>query len=354
MSPPLGSKPSPERQTELQDKIDAPDSFLQGSALKPISSHSSFAEVVGWFDEQTVLYLEEKDGGSILYTHHLDSGEASPFFESDRLIVDVVGNEDLHLFSIQTMNELNETQLVIVDQEGNEQMNIEGFGEGYSIYWNPYKKEQFIMVAYLPDFDFDVFHVDVEEEKITQLDVEQTYFQWLSETKLAYLKWEDLNFHAPLYEVDINTGEEAVKQEDVIAFFSFPDELTLSVTVDSIYDQYSKYTFYKKQEMIHEIEMPILNTYSEQWWTPFYTYDAQEKLFYFLRPKYSSDFISYEDGYELIAYNIEGNSEKAITELDSQEPIALSPNGMYLLVGNRFERVLDLKTNEFVTIWQQE
>lgn len=354
-SAPLESQPSPERLSELPVKRDVPASFFTGSPIVPISNASSFTEVTGWYDNETILYLQEFDEQSSLHKHHLYNGNTSVFFNVDGWIVDVKTNVDYSLFAVQVIDLQNEAQLFILNQDGETEVSIEGFGDDYSVYWNPYNQEQFMMMAYLPNWEFEVYLVDVKTEQISQIDLQQSYIQWLSETSVAYLKWDELepNYEAPLYHVDVQTGEQTKWDDEVIAYMSFADQRSLTVTVDSVYDLYSMYTFYEDQQPIRQIEMPILNTYSEQWWIPFYTYDIEESIFYYLRPKYSGDYFSYDDGYELTAYHVEEDSEEQLAVLQSHVPLAISPGGDFLLAGNRYEQVYDLKERIFVPVWEE-
>ncbi len=351
----LESQPSPARLSDQPQKRDVPASFFTGSSIVPISAASSFTEVSTWYNDQSILYLQEHDEKSSLHVHHLFTGVTSLFFEIEGWIVDVAPNVDYSLFAIQTINQQNEATLFILDQNGETKMTIEEFGEDYTVYWNPYDQEQFMMMAYLPNWEFDVFLVDANTKETSQIELEQSYVQWLSETNVAYIKWDELepSYEAPLYQFNVETGEEELWKEHVIAYMSFPDQISLTVSVESVYDLYSIYTFYENQEEIRQIEMPILNTYSEQWWIPFYTYNPEERIFYYLRPKYSGDYFSYNDGYELIAYNVLADSEEQLDVMQSHEPMSISPEGDYLLIGNRFEQLYKIEEQVLVPIWTE-
>lgn len=349
------SEPLPKRLSDLPVKRDVPLSFFTGSSIVPIAASSSFTEVSGWYDDETVLYLEDENEQSSLLKHHLYTGDSSVFFDTEGWIVDVNANVDYSLFAIEVINQQDEANLFIVDQEGEVQMNIEGFGNDYTVYWNPFDQERMMMVSYLPDWEFDVLSVDVSEEKISQVEFEQAYIQWLSETDVGYIKWNELqpSYEAPLYQVHVDTGDEKLLEDQVIAFMSFADRRYLTVTVDTVYDLYSIYTFYENGEPSRQVEMPILNTYSEQWWIPFYTYDEASSIFYYLRPKYSGDYFSYNDGYELIAYHVQADSEEQLTELANNDPLMVSPNGDFLLIGTLFENVYDIKEKVLVSVLKE-
>ncbi len=334
-------------------KRNVPYSFFTGSVITPIQNKLPVLEVMSWYDEDTILFLQEGNEMFSLHTHDLFSGETSVFFKEDGWILDVSANADYSLFAVQYLSVDARAHLKIVNDLGEIVWTIKDYGDEYTIYWNPYDKQTFVMVAYLPDWKFETYTGNVEQKTITDMGLSHSYFQWISESKVGYLKWEELepNYQAPLYEIDIESGETKRWKDAVIAFMSFPDGLSLSVTVDSIYDLYSVYRFYDEQQLYRKIEMPILNTYSEQWWIPYYSYDDNNGIFYYLRPKYSGDYFSYEDGYELIAYNVQDDSEEKLISLEKHVPISISPTGSSILIGERFEYVYDLQEGTLVQMW---
>src|SRR5699024_6263111 len=97
-----------------------------------------------------------------------------------------------------------------------------------------------------------------------------------------------------------------------------------------------------KDAYMRQLYMPILNTYSDEWWLPFHAFSEQDQTFYYLRPKYSSDYISYTDGFELVSFHLQTGEEEVLTVLDQEQPFALSPDYRYVLVGYSYEYIFDL------------
>ena len=291
---PLESQPLPKSQIDAPIKRDVPNAFFSGTKIVEIKEEHRAVENMSWFDSNHVLFLQEDLDGSTLIKHNIYSGTTSEFYEISGWILDVVANVDHSLFALQVINEEDKAEVIIVSKEGNVELTINDFGEDYSVFWNEYDAGSLILTSYLPDWDFETYFVDVENDKMRQIEIEQSYIQWVSKDTVAFLKWDELepSFEAPLYLVNVNTGDYEVWEDNVIAYISFPDELSLSISVDTDYDLYSSYKFYDQQEVFREIEIPILNTYSEQWGIPYYTYDDKNGIFYFLRPKSSGDFIS--------------------------------------------------------------
>lgn len=109
-----------------------------------------------------------------------------------------------------------------------------------------------------------------------------------------------------------------------------------------MYELNSTYTFFEGEKASSRFEVPILNTYSDQWWIPFHVYGAMTDAFYYVKPKYSGDFINYDGGYELVRFDVSKNEEVNIFQFDEHVPMLLSPNEDLLLFGNRFESILHL------------
>lgn len=349
----LESHPSPELQTDLPEKRDVPNSFFTGSPVVPLSE-TEITEVTCWYSEEAVFYLREDGEHSSIHTYHLLTGETADFFQGEGWVINIAPNVDYTLFAIQLITPEHEAEVVIVDTAGEQQMTIEGFGDDYSVFWNPYVQDRLLAVAFLPDWEYAGYLVDVGTDEVKPVELEQPYIQWLSQTEVAYLLWDELepNYQAPLYIANLENDKKKLWRENVISFMSFPGQLSLMVTVDSVYDLYSKYSFFREREQVQKIEMPILNTYSEQWWIPFYSYDRANEIFYFARPKYSGDFLSYDDGFELIAYHVRTNTEEKLAELENHERMQIAPDGNYLLLGSRYESVFDLEEEVLVPLFE--
>lgn len=110
----------------------------------------------------------------------------------------------------------------------------------------------------------------------------------------------------------------------------------------------SNYRFYDSmtRSNISKLQVPILNTYSEQWWIPNHTFDYQTTTFYYMKPDNSGDLYHYNDGYSLMAFDLLTETERKILNFDQDLPLRLSPNGRWLLVGYQLEKVIDLESHD--------
>ncbi len=149
-------------------------------------------------------------------------GHTQPFFEIEGFIIDVQANLNRSLFAIHYLDQEENAVFVIVDETGNVRLEFEEYGEQYSIYWNPYKKEELILVSYLPDWELDTYYINVEEEQVNALPLDNSYFQWLAEDVIGYLNWDQLepDYQAPLYAYQLSNGDTEHIRDDVIALWA--------------------------------------------------------------------------------------------------------------------------------------
>ena len=341
--------PQPKQETFNLLKKQVPATFFHRP--NPIYVESgSIIEISEWLDEETVLFLKEEGQISYLQKFHLFTGEEDTFFHIAEPILSVIANSDRTLFAVQTSTSFD-SPIYIVDKNGTLRFQLTEFGEDFSIYWNQYSPKDMLIVAYLPNWEFEVYQLDAEKRKIEQLPLEQTFFQWLGPRELGYLNWShyEPSYYAPFYRYDLDKKEKIKLEDEIIAFFSYSNYWRLMVSVDTIYEMNSTYRFYQHQHLMYEMKVPILNTYSDQWWVPYHVFDERIQTFYFLRPYYSSNFFEYNDGFELVATNMATGVEKVITEVAMHAPIQLSPDGKWILYGNQKEFLIETETG---TTWR--
>ncbi|WP_216829999.1 YqgU-like beta propeller domain-containing protein [Alkalihalobacterium elongatum] len=308
----------------------------------------SFVEISEWYDSQTILLLKDENAVSYIDKINLNTGEISEFFQSEEPIFSVEANYDHSYFAIQTSTYDLTAPLYFINKEGEVVYKLSEIGEDFSLFWNQYDRDELIIISFLPDWEFDVYRLNLKDGRLVQLDLEKMYFQWLNEDEVAFLEWSSFapSFFAPIYKYNLETNHTEEILEEVIAFVTFGENILVAISVDSLDAEMSLYQFYKNNNPIGELQIPTLNTYSEQWWIPFHQYDSSEHLFYFLRPLYSGDFFSYDAPFELTQFNVETGTEQKILDLELQAPIKLSPNGNWMLYGNQYEWLIDLTNKE--------
>ncbi|MFV8826632.1 hypothetical protein [Alkalihalobacterium sp. APHAB7] len=304
----------------------------------------SFVEISEWYDSDTILLLKDENAISYINKMNLKTGEISDFFQIEEPIFSVEANYDHSYFAIQTSTYDLSSPLYFINAEGQMVYKLSDIGEEYSLFWSPYNSDELIIISFLPDWEFDVYQLNLSEGRLAQLNLDKTYFQWLTKDEVAFLEWSSFapSFFAPIYKHNLVTKTTEEILEEVIAFFTFGENVLVTISVDSLDAEQSIYHFYHDKNLVAQLEIPTLNTYSEQWWIPFHQYDDNKHSFYYLKPMYSGDFLDYDEPFELTQFNVETGTEEKIVDVGLQAPINLSPDGSLMLYGNQFEWLIDL------------
>ncbi|WP_413380191.1 hypothetical protein [Alkalihalobacillus sp. 1P02AB] len=339
------SQPLPEAYNDLREKQQVTEHYWESSVIIPYQSTYPFYNVIGWLDSRTILTLEESENGSKISHYHLFSSEKAIFYETPHIVYDVHINSNQSIIAIQEFNQEKQTvDLLFLDSSGELLMKLEGFGEQYNVYFHPDNKNEVIVTAFLPDWQHESYYVDIWTNKLLPITIEAAYVQWLPDAHLAYIKRgiDDMNVVAPLYRYSIKGNKEEYTNKDLIEYQYFGNSLSLHIAVETIYDENSVYSFYRDSKHVKDLEIPILSTHSNQWWIPFFDYGKKTNFFYYFKPKYSSDYYSYDQGFELRQFSLETGEDKFLMEWQENVPLQLSPDENFLLIGTQFEQILRL------------
>ncbi|KGA96832.1 hypothetical protein AJ85_20855 [Alkalihalobacillus alcalophilus ATCC 27647 = CGMCC 1.3604] len=339
------SQPLPEAYNELREKQQVTDRHWEGSVIIPYQSSYPFYYVIGWLDSKTILIMEEFEGRSIMSQYHLFSSEKDIFYETPHIVHDVHINSNQSIIAIQEFNQENQSaDLLFLERSGELLMKLEGFGEQYNVYFHPDNQNEVIVTAFLPDWQHESYYLDIWTNELLPITIEEAYVQWLPDAQLAYIKrgTDDMNVVAPLYRYSIKENKEEYTNQDLIEYQYLGNSLSLHIDAETIYEENSVYSFYQDSMHIMDLEIPILSTHSNQWWIPFFDYGKETNFFYYFKPKYSSDYYSYNQRFELRQLSLETGEDKFLVEWQENVPFQLSPDENFLLIGTQFEQILRL------------
>lgn len=334
----------PKIERELIDK----KPILESSKIYSLNSIDAYYEVIDWVDDERIFYLTEQNGKSSINTFHIFTGEVENLFTSEETIVEIDIHPNKTKIAISTLNDQNRTSISILDVSGEVLFHETDLLGDVIFYWNPYDATQLLLVSYLPNWEFAVHHLSIDDGELKETEIKQTYVQWVDKETIAYIDWNlnEPSIYAPLVFYNLSTKEKEQFLDKVIACFALEKEKFLTLSVQSIYDMDTKYSFYENKQVKNETYVPILDTFSEQWWVPYFDFDEQQSQFIFFRPKYSGTFIDYDESYELVSFDVETGDDQVLLELEEHLPIKLSPSGKYLLYGIQYEQLIDLEKNE--------
>jgi hypothetical protein len=309
----------------------------------------SFVSVNEWFDKETILYLSDESGISYIYKFNILTGEEEVFFQINEPILQLEANPENSIFTIEVATMNGQKELYFVNKTGEVLHKLEGIEDEFHLYWNPYKENELVIAVLQQDYSMKMLNLNLRSKSLTNFDFEYYYLQWIAEEEMAYLKWDSfsLSYYAPLFSYNKNGDREIKIADDVIAFFGYRDTF-LTISIDNSEVQKSNYLFYHSEtkEELENLQVPILNTYSGQWWIPNHDFHTPSKTFYLINPNTSGDVFDYSNGYKVVSFQIETGKKKEIISIDTNYPIKLSPDGRWLLYGYQLENIIDITNRE--------
>src|SRR5690606_38228570 len=153
------------------------------------------------------------------------------FFSTNSPVITMKANEDHSLFLFHTSNASNQAEIVVVNEEGNHifDWKVDAYDLFYN--WNPYDKDQIFLTAFLEDWSFETYLLDVGEKTAKKYEILQPFIQWISKNELLYLKWDqnEPSFFAPLFSYNLESKNEGLLFENIISYSTYID---LLVTVE--------------------------------------------------------------------------------------------------------------------------
>jgi hypothetical protein len=344
----ISDMPYKEEKDVLKGEVPVPFFSNSQQILSLDMNGEAFNTVGEWYDDESVLYIVDEDGGSDIYYYHLFSGEKKLFYHTDSPIVTMKANEDHSLFLIHVSSERNEAELLVVNKDGEKIYDWKINSFDLQFVWNPKAIDEVFVTAFLEDWTFSTFVLKISEETATPYTVSEPFVQWLDKASIAYMKWNqnEPSFNAPLYSFNFETNKESLLLEDLITFTTFKDVL-FTVSNDKIQKSKGIYRLFdiETKDKKKEITVPMLTNYS-RWYVPYHDYVTNQKQFFTFLPDESASYDTYTGKFELTAFSLESeDSETIVSDVDSL-PINFSPNGYYCLYGYQYEKVIDVKEKE--------
>ncbi len=318
----------------------------------PISiPDGEFFKIGGWLSQEKLLYITNKGQTSNLYSYHLTTGKSQLLYKSKYPIGAVQISPKKKFILIQSSPSSYEGKITIINVKGTEKYTQFIPSHELSFEWNPYKESEILVSKFNEDWSFQVSLVNFEKKMVKDLSVPQPFLKWVNQNKIAYLNW-DINsqtLFAPLAVHSLTTGKDQTFFSKVYQFSTFPNTL-MTITVNENDKSKAVYSFYDQTlNSINSFKLPQLAKYSD-WLVPYYDYFEKNKQFWTFRPKKSTNVDSYTEGFQLGSYDLKSGKFTVILEGMNNEPILLSPNGEVCLYGNRFEKIIDLKTKKITKL----
>jgi hypothetical protein len=339
------AKPSP---SEDHDKQNVPPSQPEGTWKLPIEiPEGEFYKIGSWYSDHQLLYITNFEQSSSVYLYNLLTGSSELLYKSEVPIVTLQISPSKKNILIQSSPSTYEGQVTILSSEGKViyKQSIPSYELTFE--WNPFNESEILISSFNEDWTYQMLLLDIEQRKTTELTLPQPFIKWIGNEEVAYLKWdeESPSLFAPLMTKNLSAEDEKEILTEVLQFATFKNIL-MTVTVKDVEQLQASYTFYDKdKKVLNSFSIPHLTMFSG-WLVPYNDLNVSKGEFITLKPVKSAEADAYREGFELVSYNINSGSSNVILQDLKNEPILLSPSGEVALYGNRFEKIIDLKTKE--------
>lgn len=317
------------------------------------NSAGEIGQVVGWLSNDTVVYSVHTQTGSTLYTYYLDSGKSVELFHSQDPIISVYISHSGERLLIHSSSSNAEAVVTVINEQGKQLVTKKINSAELAIEWNAFNENLVLVTAFNDQWDYSVSILDIKNKDITRANItKQPFSHWLTSSELVYLNWdlEHPSLFAPVVKQRIDKAKvEQLDLANVFQLFLFRDVL-LTVSIDIGHEEQAIYTFQTNRlKPLFTFTIPHLTKFSD-WLVPYHDYNDKEKSFITLRPVSSGSVDTYEEGFELVQYHLNGDKEEVILEGLENKPLICSPDGTYCLYGYQFEKLINLETKEMVSL----
>jgi hypothetical protein len=339
------AKPKP---SEEIDKNSNPPSEPVESWKLPIEiPEGEFYKIGSWFSDHQLLYITNIEQSSSLYLYNLQTGTSKLLYKSEAPIVTLQVSPSKEYILIQTSPSTYEGQVTILSPEGTELMKHSFTSYELAFEWNPFNESEILISSFKEDWTYQMLLLNIEQSKTTDLSIPQPFIKWVGEDEVAYLNWDETSpsLFAPLMSKKIGAEGEEVLFNDVLQFSTYHNILMTVTTRDEEQLQASYHFYNKDNQQLYSFSIPHLTMFSG-WLVPYHDFNESTGKFITLKPLKSVEADAYSEGFELVSYDINKGITNMILQGLKNEPILLSPSGEAALYGNRFEKIINLETNE--------
>jgi hypothetical protein len=339
------ARPSPSK--EIDKHNNEPSEPVEAWKLPIEIPEGEFYKIGSWFSDHQLLYITNLEQSSSVYFYNLLTGKSKLLYKSEAPIVTLQVSPTKKNILIQTSPSTYEGQVTILSPEGIELMKQSFPSYELAFEWNPFNESEIIISSFDADWTYQVLLLNIEQSKTKELSIPQPFIKWLGKDEIAYLNWDETSpsLFAPLMTKKIGAEGEELLFNDVLQFSTYHDMLMTVTTRDEEQLQAS-YTFYNKdKKQLYSFSIPHLTMFSG-WLVPYHDFNESNGKFITLQPLKSVEADAYREGFELVSYDINKGSSNMILQGLKNEPILLSPAGEAVLYGNRFEKIIHLKTKE--------
>jgi len=328
------------------EKSKIPAQSLSSDWKLPISiseGQGEFYKAVGWYTNHQIFYVTNLNQTSHLFLYNLLTGKSRLIYKTVNPIINVQISPSKKYLLIHSSPSSNEGLVTIIDSKGTELLKKTFPSYDLGFEWNPYDESQVLVTKFKEDWSFQLCLLDWKNASTTELNLPQPFIKWRKKNEIAYLNWDQASpsLVAPLIFRGLENEKERIVFPKLIQFAAYPN-LLMTVSPKQGDSSFADYSFFdNKQTKLFSFSIPQLSKFSD-WLVPFYDYSVEKKKFITFRPHSSGDVDTYTGGFQLISYDLTKGTSEVIQEGLDNVPISVSPAGDIALIGNSFEKIIDI------------
>lgn len=310
-----------------------------------------FNTVSGWLDNDTILYIADINQGSSVFSHNLTTGEEEILFESSSPIVSVMISPLKDFFLVHSSPSTNEAHITVLSKDGKKVFEESIPSTELNIEWNLYNESSILLTAFTEDWEFTVWNLDIESNHLTEVPLPQPFGYWNGENELLYLNWdmEAPSLYAALKKFNLINNESSDIKPQILQVDTFKN-VFMTIEVEEEHSQNAVYTFLTSNaEKLFSYETPHLSSYSD-WLVPYYDFNREENRFLTYQPLHYAEADTYQDGFQLVSYDINTGKSSVLLENMDNEPLSCTPDGEKCLSGFYFEKLVHVNSKEIISL----
>ena len=341
----------PEKELEnpvvVEDKREIPE-FL-------IDKHEQIVQVYGWLDSATILYSSKLNENNELQvmSWNFQTQKKSVFFQPTDDIVGVSISPDRSYVLVHLAPLANKAVIEVLNHDGTMAFTASVPSIELAYEWNIHDQGVLFLSSFFEDWSYQTYIVNTREQNIEAIEFPQPFVKWGSKEELLYLDWneDEPNLNAPLMKKNLHSNQRESIMLDVIYFTRTAHTLMTIQDQSENYDKATYSFFNDKNKLITSFSAPHLKNYSS-WLIPYFEMREESSQFISFIPEKAANVDQYAGGFSLQVFNWQTGKEEVILTKAENEPISCSPNGIWCLYGNQFEKIIILKNKTVKNLFE--
>ncbi|WP_099220966.1 hypothetical protein [Listeria costaricensis] len=315
------------------------------------TTNEAFNRVVGWLTDSSVLLQVKRDGQTEFFSYDIYSGKQKLLYQTSDMISDVSISADYAYFLVYAASSKDDASIKIFKTATGEKIaERQTPPVTMNFYWNQDTPEKLMLVAYDQDWQYRTYvwnFLTGQDEEIQTL---SPFVAWYSDN--LYLMRFHSNEKSELSDLYLEDIRDAQNQSLVIAnILQFGVNDNLLVTLEKSEDEkelvydFRTVGFQTMFKYTQPREYDDMGTF-----IPYFDTNFDQDHFLVFEPYESQKLGETPGQYRLVEVDPKAGTSQTIMELMENQPLESSPNGKLALYGYQFDKVIDTKTKQLITL----